>query len=349
HQQRFTHARLNIFPDGGVARLRIHGEPRPDWRRFGPEIDLAAAECGATIISSSDRHYGHPQSLIMPGPGRDMSDGWETRRRRGPGHDWVMLRLAAEGVIERVEVDTSHFKGNFADACSLEVSPTGEEGSWTEVLAKSKLQAHTKRLFRQELESAAGSPAARFARFHIYPDGGVSRLRLFGRMTDHGRLQANLAALNASPCKEARDDFNRCCGSSAWAIKMEAGRPYADLAALESAADEIWSQCSPEDWLEAFSAHPRIGQSAEGQWSREEQSWVAEARADALRELEKLNLRYANKFGYIFIVCATGKSAEEMLRLLQKRIKNDPETELRSAVEAQRRITRLRLRKLLRP
>jgi allantoicase len=148
HYQQFTHVRLNIFPDGGVARLRIHGEACPDWRRFGPEMDLAAAEYGAAIVDSSDRHYGHPRNIIMPGPGRNMADGWETRRRRGPGHDWVTLRLAVEGVIHRVEVDTTHFKGNYPDACSLEVSRTGEEGSWTEVLGQSKLQSHSGHTFQ---------------------------------------------------------------------------------------------------------------------------------------------------------------------------------------------------------
>ncbi len=225
--QRFTHVRLNIFPDGGVARLRIHGEASPDWRSFGPEIDLAAAECGATIVDSSDRHYGHPQSLIIPGPGRNMADGWETRRRRGPGHDWVTLRLAVEGNIDRVEVDTSQFKGNYPDACSLDVSLTGAEGSWTEVLGQCKLRAHTRHIFRQELAAAA---AARFARFHIYPDGGVSRLRLLGRMNEEGRLQANLAALNAAPRKQAVDDLLCCCGSRVWAGEMAAGRPYPSLA-----------------------------------------------------------------------------------------------------------------------
>jgi allantoicase len=157
HNQRFSHVRLNIFPDGGVARLRVHGVASPDWQRFGREINLAAAECGATVGGSTDRHYGHPENLILPGPARSMSDGWETRRRRGPGHDWVTLRLATEGIVDRVEVDTLHFKGNYPDACSLEASLTGEEGSWTEVLGKCKLQAHTQHAFEQEL---AAAPAA---------------------------------------------------------------------------------------------------------------------------------------------------------------------------------------------
>jgi allantoicase len=343
HSQRFTHVRLNIFPDGGVARLRIHGQACPDWRHLGPEIELAAAAFGAEIVDSSDRHYGHPRNMLMPGPGRDMGDGWETRRRRGPGHDWVILRLAAEGSIARVEVDTSHFKGNFPDACSLEVSSTGKADSWKEILGKSKLQAHTRHVFEQEPASA---PAG-FVRFNIYPDGGVSRLHLFGRVSEQGRMAANLAALNSAPRKQAVTEFLRCCGSAAWANAMTAGRPFADLTAVDTVAGSTWARCSREDRLEAFAAHPRIGQPSESQWAREEQSRVAQGESATLGELEKLNLQYVEKFGYIFIVCATGKGPEEILELLRRRMGNDGQQEMRNATEEQRLITRLRLKKLL--
>jgi allantoicase len=344
HSQRFTHVRLNIFPDGGVARLRMHGEPGPDWRSLGAEVDLAAAACGASIVDSSDRHYGHPRNMLMPGPGRDMGDGWETRRRRGPGHDWVILRLAAEGTLARVEVDTSHFKGNFPDQCSLDISATGQLDSWSEVLGKSKLQAHTRHVFERELASVA---AARFARFHIYPDGGVSRLRLIGRMSEQGRIEANLAALNSAPLKQAVAEFLRCCGSTAWANTMVAGRPYADWNTLETLARSNWKRSKREDWLEAFAAHPRIGQESRSKWTREEQSGVVGGKAETLSELEKLNFQYLGKFGYIFIVCAAGKGPEEVLDNLRRRFKNHPEEEVLNAAEEQRQITRLRLKKLL--
>jgi len=254
------------------------------------------------------------------------------------------VRLAVEGIVDRVEVDTSHFKGNYPDACSLEVSLTGEDGSWTEVLGQYKLQAHSQHTFEQELDAA---PAARFARFHIYPDGGVSRLRLFGHMTERGRLEANLAALNAAPQKQALADFLRCCGSRAWADAMAAGRPHPSLLALEKAADSAWSHCSREDWLEAFSAHPAIGERRGGAWSLEEQSGAAEANDETRRQLEDFNLRYRERFGYTFIVCATGKTANEMLDILRPRIENDAESEIRNAAQEQHLITRLRLRKLL--
>lgn len=344
HPRRSTHVRLNIFPDGGVARLRVYGEARPDWKHLGRDIDLAAAECGATLVDASDRHYGNPQNLIMPGPGCSMADGWETRRRRGPGHDWVTVRLASEGVVEAVEVDTSHFKGNFPHACSLDVSPNGDDGSWTEVLCRSKLEADTRHVFRSELR---GGISARFARFNIFPDGGVSRLRLFGRMTELGRTEANLAAWNSASRAQALEDFERCSGSPAWAGRMEAGRPYRDLAALEAAAGKAWEQCSRAEWLQAFATHPRIGERGAGKWPAEEQSGAASASTETLAELERLNFQYLQRFGYIFIVCASGKSADEMLEILRSRMRNSPELELRNAANEQRLITQLRLRKLL--
>ncbi len=124
---RFTHLRFKIYPDGGVARLRVYGEVVPDWdrlKRSGSEIDLAAVENGGLVLSCSDMFFGHKHNLIMPGRAVNMSDGWETKRRRGPGHDWVTIKLGKPGRIRSVEVDTSYFKGNFPDSCSLEACQT---------------------------------------------------------------------------------------------------------------------------------------------------------------------------------------------------------------------------------
>src|SRR5918999_341484 len=121
--ERVTHLRFKIYPDGGVARLRVYGEVVPDWKALARrgEIDLAAAENGALVLACSDMFFGHRHNLIMPGRGADMGDGWETKRRRGPGHDWAVIKLGARArAIRRVEVDTSHFKGNYPDTCSLE-------------------------------------------------------------------------------------------------------------------------------------------------------------------------------------------------------------------------------------
>jgi allantoicase len=188
---RVTHLRFKIYPDGGVARLRVHGEVVPDWQalsRKGAEIDLAAVEHGGWIIVSSDMFFGSRNNLILPGRSTGMHDGWETRRRRGPGHDWCIVRLGAAGKISRVEVDTSYFKGNFPESCSLEVC-TAPQGlidpaalgalPWTEILTRTKLQADSRHVYEKELLDAG---EITHARFHIYPDGGVARLRIFGTL-----------------------------------------------------------------------------------------------------------------------------------------------------------------------
>lgn len=192
YNERVTHLRLKIYPDGGVARLRVYGEVLPDWtqlRTRGGEIDLAAVENGGAVLSCSDMFFGHRHNLIMPGRGLNMSDGWETKRRRGPGHDWVIIKLGTAGHIQRVEVDTSHFKGNFPDTCSLETCNVEDLDSdrlsdlsvaWANLLPRTKLQAHTRHLFADELLDVG---TASHVRFNIFPDGGVSRLRLYGKIS----------------------------------------------------------------------------------------------------------------------------------------------------------------------
>ena len=141
--------------------------------------------------------------------------------------------------------------------------------------------------------------------------------------------------------------FLRCCGSRTWAQRMAAGLPYASVTALEDAADRVWRDCTREDWLEAFRAHPKIGQQSASRWSQQEQAEAAGAERPLFDRLAELNQRYEQKFGYIYIVCATGKSAAEMLAILERRLRNDPAAEILEAAAEQHRITRLRLRRLL--
>ena len=118
----WTHVRLSIYPDGGVARLRVYGEVAVDWDRVAPGnkvVDLALITNGGLFLGASDLHYGTRGALVMPGRATNMGDGWETRRRRGPGHDWAIVRLGAPGVISKIEIDTNHFKGNYPDRASL--------------------------------------------------------------------------------------------------------------------------------------------------------------------------------------------------------------------------------------
>jgi allantoicase len=183
---RVTHLRLNIFPDGGVARLRVHGEVVPDERVFSSDrqTDLAAMENGGFVIECSDMHYGHRQNLILPGRSTHMGDGWETKRRRGTGNDWTIVRLARRGTIERVELDTDHFKGNAPGGVMLEMADAGDasadfdssKAKWTPLVPMTPVQPHN----RHHFDVQAGNPVTH-VRLNIYPDGGVARLRLFGK------------------------------------------------------------------------------------------------------------------------------------------------------------------------
>lgn len=182
----FTHVRLHIYPDGGVARLRIFGEIRPDFSDVDGYVDLAAVEHGGRPIACSDQHYGSPHNLLAPGRGLHMGDGWETARRRGPGNDWVIIALGRPGVIERAEIDTAHFKGNYPDRVSLEAAlfasdedVSNSSPEWRTLLAESKLKMDQQHFFDDELEDIG---AVSHVRVSIYPDGGISRVRFFGKV-----------------------------------------------------------------------------------------------------------------------------------------------------------------------
>lgn len=355
-----THVRLHIFPDGGVARLRVYGEVIPNWKQVSAaaEVDLAAVENGGLVLAASDMFFGSRHNLILPGPAKNMGDGWETKRRRGPGHDWVIVQLGTEGIVHRIEVDTSHFKGNFPGSCSLEGCRAGDvsvdslsKATWKELLPGTKLRADTRHNFEKELQLA--EPVTH-VRLNIFPDGGVARLRVFGRITPEGRLQAGLRRLNALAESEAAAALQACCGSTRWAQKMLAGRPFPSVERLREAADKIWTEMGRDDCLEAFRAHPRIGEKSPEkqatvarQWSEQEQAGTRGAGGKVLAELAEAGRAYEARFGYLFIVCATGKTTEEMLALLRQRLQNEPDQELRIAAEEQRRIMQLRLEKLL--
>jgi allantoicase len=184
----FTHLRVNIYPDGGIARLRVYGQPQLDWSQAGRDtvVDLAAMENGAYLVAANNQHFGLASNLLMPGRGVNMGDGWETRRRREPGNDWCIVALAQPGVIQKVEVDTAHFKGNYPDRCSLQAARVvgGTDESlvtqsmfWPVLLAEQTLQMDHEHAFSEALASLG---PVTHVRFNIFPDGGVSRLRLFG-------------------------------------------------------------------------------------------------------------------------------------------------------------------------
>src|SRR5215472_11075164 len=172
---RATHVRLTIYPDGGVARLRVYGEPVPDPRLLPATIDLAALENGAVVTGCSNMFYSSPANLLLPGQARVMGDGWETSRRRDQANDWVEVRLACAGSVEVVELDTSHFVGNAPGWATL-----GSDGG--DLIARTALQPDTRHRF-----AVPGGPVAGQVRLDVYPDGGMARLRVLGTPTRAAR------------------------------------------------------------------------------------------------------------------------------------------------------------------
>ncbi|WP_120997951.1 allantoicase [Stutzerimonas urumqiensis] len=190
NDQAFTHLRFNIYPDGGVARLRVYGIPFRDWSSVGDneQVDLAAALNGGRALACSDEHFGRMSNILNPGRGINMGDGWETARRRTPGNDWVIVALGHPGEIERIVVDTLHFKGNYPDSCNIQAAYVkgGTDSQietqslfWRELLPSQKLEMHAEHEF---VEQIAKLGPITHVRVNIFPDGGISRLRLFGKV-----------------------------------------------------------------------------------------------------------------------------------------------------------------------
>jgi allantoicase len=372
--RRFTHLRLNIFPDGGVARLRVMGEVLPDWSRTlagGGEIDLVAAVNGGYVVDVSDRFFGDARNMLMPYPAANMGDGWETKRRRGPGHDWAVLRLGIAGTIQRIELSTAHFKGNYPDSASVECASHEDHGRgvsvdvsmraiahWQSILPQTKLQPDHLHVFVLSAPSIgaapSASPASTHVRLNIYPDGGVSRFRVFGSASPEARRHAVLRQWNAMDAPELAGALADFCAAPSWIARMTAARPFATAATVFASSDAASAALTADDWREAFRHHPRIGErtaeraqsAAAADLSSREQAGVQGAASSDLQALSEGNRAYEDRFGYVFIVCASGRTAPEMLALLRDRLKNDPESELRVAAGEQRKITRLRLERL---
>jgi allantoicase len=193
HAGRLTHVRLSIFPDGGVARLRVFGDVVPDLKNLksSPEpVDVAAVVNGGRTLAASDEFFGSLQNIILPGRPANMGGGWETRRRRGPGYDWIIVQLGVASLIRKISVETEHYKGNYPDRCSMDACFAPQalvqnliagKVDWKEILPASKLEADAVREFESELQPAG---PATHVRLNIYPDGGISRLRVFGKIVE---------------------------------------------------------------------------------------------------------------------------------------------------------------------
>ena len=186
----FNHVKLNIFPDGGVARLRVYGEVEINKINFGNKlINLTSVLNGASIVGCNNEHFGRAENVLAPGKGKNMGDGWETRRSRGKNFDWLIIKLGRTGAINKIEIDTHHFKGNYPDKCSLQAayirkkisnySVVKKSTKWKSILNKVKLNANKKHGFNNKIMK---KNKINFIKINIYPDGGISRVRVFGKV-----------------------------------------------------------------------------------------------------------------------------------------------------------------------
>ena len=184
----FNFIKFNIFPDGGVARLRLNG--KIDLEKInlkGKNVYLSSILNGSTILGCNNEHFGRAENIIAPGKGKNMGDGWETRRSRGKNFDWLIIKFGKQGLIKKLEIDTHHFKGNYPDSCSIQTASISKNLSnksivnnsknWKFILNKSKLSAHKKHIFKKFLIKRSKE---NFLKINIYPDGGISRIRAFG-------------------------------------------------------------------------------------------------------------------------------------------------------------------------
>ena len=328
----------------------------------GRSVLLTSPRLGGRVVDASDSYFSAPGNLLLEDEPRGMHDGWETKRRREPGNDWVVIGLAAPGFPEEVEVSTKYFKGNAPGSCSVEALPGDTdhdpdlpESAWHELLPQTPLKPHTDHRF-MDLKTTA--EPVRTIRVSIYPDGGLARVRIHGSVATGEHLTAAcLDRLNSAPEIEAGVLFRACCGSDTWIEKMADARPFASLDELLERAAQTFDSLATEDWQQAFKAHPEIGKArAEinrgrraADWSAGEQRAVSAADGATRERLDNANAAYRDKFGFIFIIDAEGRSAEEILSQLEDRLENTPELEMQNAAREERKIAVNRLRRLVTP
>ena len=231
--ERFTHVRLSIYPDGGVARFRVHGEVVPDPRLLTATVDLAALANGGRVVDCSNMFYSSPLNLVMPGEARIMGEGWENARRRDDGNDFVTFALAAPAVVGVAELDTRHFVGNAPGWASLSGVDTrsadpDDPAAWVELLPRTRLQPDTPHRFR-----LAANPVVTHVRMDVFPDGGLARVRLHGTVPAAEREQLGLRWFNALPEAHARAVVEPLGAEQG--AKLVAARPLADPAELPEA------------------------------------------------------------------------------------------------------------------
>ena len=339
---RITHIRLNIFPDGGVARLRVDGDPIPSMAEVCPDsgvVNLASLKAGTEAVDASDAHYSPPSNMLRLTDPVGMWDGWETKRRRGAGNDWVSFRLGLPGEVQEVVIDTRHFKGNAPGWVSISLSDDGEK--WAEAVHRHEVEADSVN------EIVLDKPAAgAWLKVDIHPDGGVARVRALGTPNRSAAMDKRVGYLNSLLGQEATNFFHTACASTRWVAEMLAGRPYETADGVVSSAELAFVEMEEPDWLEAFAGHPRIGERGDDVANRE-QAGASGADGDTKAALAEVNREYEDKFGFTYIVFASGKSAREMLEIARDRLGNNRNQEVDIGAQQQRLITKARLRRML--
>ncbi len=355
---RWTHVRLNIYPAGGVARFRVWGDAEQDAEEG--TIDLAGLGHGGIALCCSDMFFSPMNNLLKPQPAEHMGQGWETKRSRPPTDDWVIIKLGTPGDIETIIADTAFFKGNYPEHGRIDALYWPDAPPWALVRSEFWTPITEDMHFGPDRphEMAVHTPGPwTHIRLWIVPDGGVSRLRVLGKPNGKapGESDDLVTRINAMDDGEAAEAFRRCCGAERWVNAMVNARPFSSRTALFGEAERAWWHLGDGDWLAAFDHHPRIGASldalrekfgATADLSAQEQAGAAQAPEEVLQALATANETYLETFGFIFIVCATGKTASEMLALLESRLPNERSFELRIAAGEQAKITRLRLEQL---
>ncbi len=235
-ERRFTHLRLSMYPDGGIARFRAYGEVIPDPRYLaGAPFDLLAQENGGLAIDCSDRFFSSPHNLNAPGLPRHMGEGWENRRRRGPGNDWVLFQLAAPGFPKRAEIDTMFFLGNAPEeaalrGCDATTSSLDDPDAWFDIVPKQKVMPDTRHRYLVD-----GAFRATHVRLDVYPDGGVARVRLYGDLDVQARSAVAVRWFDLLPVAQALAVLTGYGVSQDWARVVAEARPLRDTAGVDAA------------------------------------------------------------------------------------------------------------------
>lgn len=344
--QRVSHVRLWISPDGGVARLRLFGRPLVDVTSLtdhAGRAELASAPSGGRVAECSDEAFAGADPLgWLAGPATP-AEGWETRRRREPGDERVVVHLAAEAEVERIDIDTTHFIGNAPAQVAVDVGAGDsrhgpDEDQWHADAAVVVTRPH------QRHRAHPPAPVVgTHVRLRLHPDGGLARVTVHGRITPAGWERQQLAVLNWAGTDHATNVVLDLCPSAAVAAAVLARRPYDGVDDLREATDAVLAQLGEDELVEAANAHPRIGATGLSGRSRTEQRGVHAGDADARAQLAEQAEEYEHRFGFRFLVDAPGRTTADLLDEIGQRLTHARDDELARARQELASITRRRV------